>query len=294
MVDSLSNKNYNCFKNWKYYNHAVIPNTPPHITPDLSPIKDGSIWNINGKFPFFARWTSDFDCKGETDWYYIIKDSEYEIDSLKSNRRKNITKGRKYFYTKLIKAKEYKNEIAEICEEAFLSYPILYRPNYSKVKYIKKIENGELDDYIIIGVFFNKTNSLVGFLTFKEYDSYIEAYQQKVKPSFEKYCVNFALLDGALSFFNKKIKEEKKYIINGCTNLVHKTGIFDVLIIYFGYRKVFCKLNIMYRPFFRPFVFFLYLFRRTINHFKNIHPLIYKINAVLEMEGIARKCRTMQ
>ena len=77
---------------WKYYNHAVIPNTAPHITPDLTPIKNGSIWNIDSKFPFLARWTSDFDCKIKTDWYYVIKDSCYEIQSLNSNRRKKITR----------------------------------------------------------------------------------------------------------------------------------------------------------------------------------------------------------
>lgn len=34
--------------NWTYYNHAVIPVTAPHKTPQMSPIKDGSIWKIRG------------------------------------------------------------------------------------------------------------------------------------------------------------------------------------------------------------------------------------------------------
>ena len=45
---------------WKYYNHAAIPTTPPHIEPDLTPIKDGTIWKIDGS-PLLARWTTDFD-----------------------------------------------------------------------------------------------------------------------------------------------------------------------------------------------------------------------------------------
>lgn len=32
-------------KDWKYYNHAVIPAVEPHEEPDLSCIKDKSIWN---------------------------------------------------------------------------------------------------------------------------------------------------------------------------------------------------------------------------------------------------------
>lgn len=33
---------------WTYYNHAMIPSTPPNITPDLTPLKDGSIWHLGG------------------------------------------------------------------------------------------------------------------------------------------------------------------------------------------------------------------------------------------------------
>lgn len=33
---------------WKYYNHAAIPTTAPHETPDMAPIVDGSIWKIGG------------------------------------------------------------------------------------------------------------------------------------------------------------------------------------------------------------------------------------------------------
>ena len=279
---------------WKYYNHAVIPNTAPHITPDLTPIKDGTIWNIDGKFPLFVRYTTDFNYKEDTSWYFVVKDSEYEIESLKSNRRKKITKGRKYFYIQTISARDYKSDMASICEEAFASYPDEYRPNFSSSDYIGSIENGEWDKYAIVGVFYRLTNELAGYVTLLEHDRYIEAQQHKVKPSFEKYYVNYALVDGMLSYFNKKIIDQKKYIVNGNTNLVHNTAFYDLLIDHFGYRKAYCKLNIVYRPVIRPFVTILYLFRRTISHFKNIHPLIYKINAVLEMENIARKCRAMQ
>lgn len=34
---------------WRYYNHAAIPTTPPHIEPDLNPIDSGIIWhNLGG------------------------------------------------------------------------------------------------------------------------------------------------------------------------------------------------------------------------------------------------------
>lgn len=55
---------------WKYYNHAVIPASAPHEMPDISPIIDGSIWEIEGA-PLLARWTTDFDCGYQTNWWGI-------------------------------------------------------------------------------------------------------------------------------------------------------------------------------------------------------------------------------
>lgn len=39
-------------KDWKYYNHAVIPAVEPHEEPDLSCIKDKSIWKVGGVYHF--------------------------------------------------------------------------------------------------------------------------------------------------------------------------------------------------------------------------------------------------
>ncbi len=62
---------------WKYYKHAMIPDCAPHEIVDTTPIEDGSIWSSLGENykPFFARWTSDFDCNHETNWWYCIKDT---------------------------------------------------------------------------------------------------------------------------------------------------------------------------------------------------------------------------
>ena len=74
---------------WEYYNHALVPTLPPHIDPDTSWMKDSAKWKeyAGGKTPLFARWVSDFDCSEETEWWCIIKDTPFDIMSLKSNRR---------------------------------------------------------------------------------------------------------------------------------------------------------------------------------------------------------------
>jgi len=69
-------------KDWKYYNHAMIPTTPPHETPDTSYIENGEIWKHPRK-PLMAQWSSNFDCPEETDWWYIIKDEPFDVSSWK-------------------------------------------------------------------------------------------------------------------------------------------------------------------------------------------------------------------
>ena len=67
-------------KKWKYYNHAMIPMAAPHEEIDVEPNK--KFWKDNKK-ALFARWTSEFDCGYETNWWYVIKDEPFDITTLK-------------------------------------------------------------------------------------------------------------------------------------------------------------------------------------------------------------------
>ena len=75
---------------WEYYNHAAVPTVAPHEEPNLQPVEDNSIWKIDGGMPLLARWTTDFDCGSETNWWYVIKDTPFDINALKSKRRYEI------------------------------------------------------------------------------------------------------------------------------------------------------------------------------------------------------------
>lgn len=71
---------------WQYYNHAAVPTTAPHEIPDVSSITDGNIWKMGGGTPLLARWTTDFDCGYETNWWYVIKDIPFNISELKAKK----------------------------------------------------------------------------------------------------------------------------------------------------------------------------------------------------------------
>ena len=80
---------------WKYYNHAMIPNCAPHIEPDTEPIKSNEIWKVSKHgFPLLARWTTEFDCGEKTNWWYCIKDSAFDDSLLTSKRRYEVNNTR--------------------------------------------------------------------------------------------------------------------------------------------------------------------------------------------------------
>ena len=66
---------------WKYYNHAMIPTTAPHEPANLEALKNGSLWKENPK-AIMARWTTDWDCGYQTQWWYCIRDGKVNIEEL--------------------------------------------------------------------------------------------------------------------------------------------------------------------------------------------------------------------
>ena len=136
---------------WKYYNHAAVPTSAPHKKVEMAPIQDGSIWKLSGH-PILARWTESWDCKEETSFWYVIKDTPYDISSLKSKRRYEINKGKKNFSVRRINPKEFVDEIFGVAEKAFAVYPEKYRPNLDKVQFVDEIKT-KWDKYSVFGAF---------------------------------------------------------------------------------------------------------------------------------------------
>ena len=112
---------------WFDYNHAALPSTPPHKTPNLTPVQNGDVWRMDGR-PLLARWTTDFDCGRETGWWYTILDRPFDIAALKSKRRNEINKGLKNFDVRRVDPRDYAEDFYRVTAAAFAVYPAEYRP----------------------------------------------------------------------------------------------------------------------------------------------------------------------
>lgn len=141
---------------WFYYNHALLPTTAPHEQVDETVIKQCKLWRKKWEgVPLLIRWTTNFDCPEKTEWWYCIKDTPFDISSLKSKKRYEINKGKKNFYVKEINPLDFKEEIYSIQLAAFESYPLEYRPKINKEKIWKIIEEDWIN-HKVYGAFVKK------------------------------------------------------------------------------------------------------------------------------------------
>lgn len=271
---------------WKYYNHAMIPDCAPNEEPNLSVFENGEIWkkSSGGGTPLFARWTSDYDNPKYEDWWYIIQDKPIEIENLKKSHRRKINKGLANFKCHVIDPNLFLERMADITLKAWQEYPDKYRPLGSKEQIMEMYRNSH-DTFFGC---FNNEGILCGFDVVADCGSYWRLVSGKVDPEYEKgYELNAAMTYTEIQFLKNDILKGK-YISNGQRNTVHETNFNEDLCHYYGFRKVNCRLNIIYNPRCRWIINIVYPFRSLISLFEG-NRLFYLMSCVLKMEEIARK-----
>lgn len=269
-------------QDWYYYNHSILSRTYPHQEPDLSPINDGSIWKIEGgRRALLARWTTDFDCKEETGFWYIIKDDEFDINALKAKRRYEINKGNKNFEVRVVVPSEYSEEIYKVYTESLKGYSTTIKP-MDKRKFETIIMAWSKKECIFFAAFCKQTGEMCGYADVWDRERYLPISSLKTKPHSERNGVNFALVYAIIQHFASRLAEGC-YLCDGARNVLHQTNFQDFLIKYFGFRKAYCHLNILYKPFMRFAVKVLMPLKKLIGKLKNEKAKM--VYSILQMES---------
>lgn len=270
---------------WRVYNQALLPTMPPHVEPDISEIKEKGFWRERERERvFLVRWVSDWDCQEQTNWWYVIKDTPFDIGALKSKRRYEINKGNKNFSVKEIDPRMYKKEIYKIQKQAYMAYPEKYRPQVHQEKLFKEIDAWPF--YKVYGAFHAETGEMVGYAALNRKEDYIYYAVHKTVPAMETLGINASIVHKIL-VEHESFLISGGYISDGSRNILHETGFQNYLEKYFGFRKAYCKLHIVYRPSVLIAVRMLYPFRKLLYAMDKIS-MIHKINGVLKMEEAVR------
>ncbi|RIW36055.1 hypothetical protein D3H55_06235 [Bacillus salacetis] len=269
---------------WSIYNYAFLPTTAPHEEAEVDVLLEGKVWS-EGK-AFMARYTTDFDCGYETEWWYCIKDDPIDISKLKKKRRYEITRALKNIDVKIINPMNYKDEIFNNTMECFDEYPKQYKPNINYNTFSGEIKMWS-QSAICFGAFLKNSGEFLGYAICFLRKEYVSLAHLKVPSKYHSLGTNAALVYAVCTEFLNSNKYNIKYVSDGARNIRHKTNFQTYLEKYFGFRKAYCKLNIVYRPFFKYAINLLYPFRNLIQLFgKQKH--IYNLSCLLKQEEIHR------
>lgn len=271
---------------WKYYNHAVIPDCPPHIVVDRKCVDSKRLFK-QYKNALLIRWTENYDCAVATNYWYVIKDEPLDITLLKSKRRYEINKGKKLFTVRKINPGEYKEEIFLIASAAYSEWPQKYRPHIEHDSFVLSVES--YTKYDVLGVFHNESERLVGYALIKDSGKCLKFNVLRVIPEYEKLGVNSGAVAGILQIYEDKLRNGC-YILDGARSVSHETNFQDYLEKYFAFRKAYCTICVKYRLKIKIVVMLLFPFRKLLSKF-NKFGLIHNFCAVLKLEEYKRKDR---
>ena len=265
--------------NWRKYNGALIPLTPPHIEVDVSGLEK-EIINQN---VYFARWTTNFDCNEKTEFWHVICDTPMQMEDYSRNTRSKIRRAFKRLYVKEITKDFLLNNSYSIYRKAFKRYEASSSPE-NKRYFTKSLQDLE-GDWQFWGIFLKKNDQLVGYSQNKIIGDYCDYSTIKFDPEYLKYYSSYILYYEMNQYYLNK--NSFKYVNIGARSLLHKTTTQRYLIDKFGFRKAYCTLHLEYRYLLKLIVRFLYKFKLFFNFFR-WNFFINKIYGLLVHEEIKR------
>ena len=273
-------------KGWRYYNHAAVPTCADHEEPDLTPILDGSIWQMEGS-PLFAKYQTNFDIKKETPYWFIIKDGPFVFDELSPKQRKHVRYYSKRCEVKQIDPLEYIDEVYEVYVAAFARY----KGAYNKLNKQELIENIKQMNYECWAGYDVDSGHMAGWMFCMNNGDWTGTAISKYHPDYLKCrasdAIHFAILEHYLNVLGQR------FVSSGTRNIGHETNVQEYKIQHWKFRKAYCLLHIEYAPKVKWIINLLYFIRGLLS-LMDSNKKIHMLNSVLKMEEIARECRRIE
>ena len=268
---------------WRKYNGALIPWKPPHLKLDLSKrqIHDAIIKNN----ALFARWTTNFDSKIKSPFWYIINDKPISFNDYSSNTKSKIKRGLKKLNVKIISKSELLSEGFFLYKKAIKRYAVVLN------KLNKKEFNDEIlgldNSWQIWGVYCKISKKLVAYSLNRIVNNYCDYSTIKFDPIFLKYYSSYVLYYTMNKYY--LLDNKFKYVNNGTRSISHQTNIHEFLIDKFKFRKAYCNIEVQYSLALKIIISILFSVRSIFlfipfNFFR-------KISIVLAQEEIRKLCK---
>ena len=266
---------------WALYHQVLIPEVPPHRTVNISVEEARSLQRDSRAY--FVRWTSNWDCGRETEFWYVIKDGSSSLEELSGNTRSKVRRGLKHCKVKKVDAQYLAANAYGVYAKAFERYEDYKRPVEKAVfqRQMSELEYGKAWEFW--GVW-NRDDELIAYSQNRIQESVCNYATVKFDPQHLRLYPSYAL------FFemNKHYLNDRNvdYVNDGARALSHDTKIQSFLIQKFKFRKSFCILHVVYRADIKFLVDILFPIRRVFYNTK--FSFAAKLAVLLRHEEIRR------
>ena len=271
---------------FEYYNHALVYNGAPGDAVTASPRELKQLLKADRR-AWFLRYTTDYDSAVEMPWWFCVKNTPFHIAELKSKRRNVVKKGIENFAVRPILPTEYTADFCELLNDAFADYRTVRVFSAQEVEErCAAIEAAEGSK--VFGAFsLDEPERLRGYLWCDCDDHCVRFVEQHVMREDERKHINAALVYEACRYFEPFLNAGG-CLLDGERTVLHDSNFQDYLIKYFGFRRAYCKLHILYRFPFGLAVWLCYPIRKLI--FRGKGRLTEMASAILRMEEARRGC----
>jgi len=224
-----------------------------------------------------VRNTFDFDCKKETDFWYIIKDTFGGLEELSSNVRRKIRKSLDLFEYRLIDKNIIRGKGFAIINDTYKNYKIKDRQMSPKIfdDYLNHCDNNKYDYW---GIYEKESDQLIGFCAVHLWDNCCEFGKTGIYSVYKKSSLYtyYGLYYKMNEYYLNELRY--KYVTDSARSITEHSNIQPFLEQNFKFRKAYCKLKLHYKWWFGIIVRLLYPFRNIIPN--------RNIQAVLKMHGM--------
>lgn len=257
---------------YRLYKSAWIFESDPHLEIQLSLQETNKLFSKGG---MMVRNTYNFDCKEETLFWYVIKDTFGGMEELSPKMRNQVKKCFKTMRVEKVTADYLLQNGYEVFVAATENYKVKAVPP-TQIQFEDRIRNAEENEYwACIDL---ETEKMVAFCMNKVTTESCEYRTMKAIPVFQKKYAYY----GLIYEMNRYYLEERvlKYVNDGARSLTNHSNMQPFLINKFNFRKAYCYIEIKYKWWLGFIIKCLYPFRKIIT--------VRKIRAVLDMEAMAR------
>ena len=224
----------------------------------------------------FLRNCYSFNFSEETQFWYLVKDSFGGMEELSSNTRNQIRKSLKTYYVRKITNEELLKQGFEAYRLSYLNYGYKSLPSHESFSNFIKLCSSDI--YEFWGVFYVKTENMVGFAINFIIGNYCNYQTLKCIPEHQKNYAYYSLIYEMNKYYlaDRKLR----YVCDGARSITSHSGIQPFLEQKFKFKKMYCSMNVYYKSWFGTLIKILFPFRKLIKH--------PKVSAILRQEAWAR------